>query len=144
MTMIVGFEYHNIEVRRSRRVQSNIKVKHNLSFEEVKLVHLPRFDKKPAIELQFTFTVDYTPDVAKIVIGGNIIYTHTKDIVERAIKTWEKDKKLIPDVSLEVLNSILTKCNVKALELAEELNLPAHIPLPQLNVAQQKYGEYIG
>ena len=35
-------------------------------------------------------------------------------------------------MSLEVLNTILTKCNIESLILAEKINLPPQIPLGRM------------
>ena len=43
-----------------------------------------------------------------------------------------------------LLNTILTKCNVQALILSQEVNLPPPIPMPKVQIAQQTEKNYIG
>ena len=43
-----------------------------------------------------------------------------------------KVKKVDAKRSQPILNSILQKCNVKALSLGNEVGLPPHIPFPRL------------
>ena len=62
--------------------------------------------------------------------------------VEELLNGWKKDKKLPPEVITPVLNMALTKCNVQALILSQEINLPPPIPLPK--VQQKESKEYIG
>ena len=45
---------------------------------------------------------------------------------------WKKDKQLPKDLAPKILNTILAKCNIKALNLTQEVNLPPHIRLPIL------------
>ncbi|MBI2659814.1 hypothetical protein HYX07_01495 [Candidatus Woesearchaeota archaeon] len=58
---------------------------------------------------------------------------------------WKKDKKLPKEMMAGLLNTILTKCNVQALILSQQVNLPPPIPLPKVQVQQQQAEKnYIG
>ena len=43
---------------------------------------------------------------------------------------WKKEKKIDQALSAILMNRILTKCDIKALALLQDLNLPPSIPLP--------------
>ena len=64
----------------------------------------------------------------------------TKEI----LASWKKDKKVPKELMAGLLNTILTKCNIQALILSQEINLPAPIPLPKVQIAQQSEKNYIG
>jgi hypothetical protein len=50
---------------------------------------------------------------------------------------WKKNK--VPDeIKLLVFNFVMTKCNLKALQLEEEFSLPPHIPLPKLTPESER------
>ena len=51
--------------------------------------------------------------------------------VKKAIDGWKKEKKVDKDIMTQVLNTALTRCNVQALILSQDLNLPPPIPLPR-------------
>ena len=44
----------------------------------------------------------------------------------------------------KVLNFVLAKCNIKALALSQDVNLPPQIPLPKLTAKKQEAEQYIG
>jgi hypothetical protein len=54
-----------------------------------------------------------------------------KKMGEEILKKW-KDKETVKDFKLAVLNVIFKKCNIKALQLEEELGLPLHMPMASL------------
>ena len=59
---------------------------------------------------------------------------------------WKKEKKLSMGLTTLVANTILSKANVKALMLSQEVNLPPQIQLPKVTPAKSdsKRSEYIG
>jgi hypothetical protein len=63
-----------------------------------------------------------------------------KDILQE----WKKDKKISAEIMQALFNTILAKANIKALSLAQEVNLPPHLSLPKLEPSKNKYNEYIG
>ena len=54
--------------------------------------------------------------------------------VSEVMDRWKKEKKLDQELMTKILNSVLMKCNVQALILSQDLNLPPPIPLPKINV----------
>ena len=65
---------------------------------------------------------------------------NNKEILDK----WKKDKELDQKLMMQVLNFILAKCNIKALSLSQEVNLPPQIPLPKLTAKKQQAEQYIG
>jgi len=55
--------------------------------------------------------------------------------IVKKITLLPKDKKLPKEIMAGLLNTKLTKCNIQALILSQEINLPAPIPLPKVQVA---------
>ena len=56
--------------------------------------------------------------------------------VKEIVKEWKK-KKMDPQIKEQVFNLILRRCNVKAFSLEEDLNLPTHFPMPQVQKEQK-------
>jgi hypothetical protein len=52
------------------------------------------------------------------------------------LKKW-KGKKLADETRIPLFNTILTKCNLKSLQLEEEFGLPTHIPMPRVQPPQE-------
>jgi hypothetical protein len=59
-----------------------------------------------------------------------------KDESKDILKKW-KNKKMPEEFRVPLFNIILTKSNLRALQLEEELNLPTHIPLPRIRNQDQ-------
>jgi hypothetical protein len=52
------------------------------------------------------------------------------------IDEWKKNKKLPQNVMGTVLNTVLTRCNVQALIISRDVNLPPSVPLPKVEIKQ--------
>lgn len=144
--MIVGFEINKINVERKKsEIKGVVKVKHNLNINSVKERDIVAFkDKKKGIDFEFLFAIDYEPDFGRINLYGSLMYTDNDKKIKEVVDSWSKNKKIPHDVSVEVLNAILSRCNIKALELAEDVDLPSHIPLPRISMEKNKFSDYIG
>jgi hypothetical protein len=57
--------------------------------------------------------------------------------VKSVLKDW-KEKKVSDDFKIKLFNQILNKCNLKALQLEDELNIPPHFRLPTLQIGPSK------
>ena len=90
-----------------------------------------------AINLDFSFEVNYEPKIAKIIIEGQILSVLEKNKAKEILDSWKK-KELPKEVRLEAVNFILAKCSIKALDLEESMNLPPHFPLPRFQLKEPK------
>jgi len=141
--MIVGFNLTKILVERTKPVRGKIKVNHDLRIEHVEQRPLPLKEKKNALLFDFLFHIQYEPSIGEVAFHGNVLYYTDQKKMDTVVEQWKKSKKVPPDVSVEVINTIFAHCNVRALELAHELNLPAHLPLPQITLREDP-SKYIG
>lgn len=127
---IIGFSIKKISAERKSDVKGKLEIKSGLNIDDITKDEIPISDK-PAIKFDFTFSVDYTPDVAKIEIKGTIVALDEKDESKDILKNWKK-KKFDHPVKLPLFNFIMDKCNLKSIQLEEEIGLPFHIPFPKL------------
>ncbi len=140
--MIVGFNFTSMNVERKQKVSGNLQISHNINIKQVRPEPIALKNRTSAV-FDFVFTVTYAPSIADITLTGEAFYLHDDKKVKEVLQLWEKSKKVAQDVSLEVLNYIMRKCNIKALELSQSLNLPPHIPMPQIT-KKTKASDYIG
>jgi hypothetical protein len=142
--MIVGFNLTKIAVDRLKPVTGKIKVSHDLRLEKVTKRPLPMKEQQDALVFDFVFELKYEPAVGSVILGGNVLYLHPDaKKTEETYAIWEKKKKITPEVSVEVLNTIFSRCNVKALELSHTLGLPSHLPMPKIDLKEDPR-QYIG
>lgn len=143
---IVGFNLDKISVEKLSPIKGKVEVKNNIVIKDIVEQQLTLGDmKKDGLKLNFEFNAVYDPNVGGITINGHILYlTNTKKSRE-LLKYWEKERKLTEAVAPEIVNTILMKCSVKTLTLAQEVNLPPNISLPSLRTNKpEDPGNYIG
>ncbi len=135
---IVGCNYRKITLERKDNVTGNINIKNNIAIKDVeeKEFALGKV-KQQGLKFNFEFTTEYEPNIGTINIFGEVLYLDEPKKVKELAANWKKNKKVEPDVMQQVLNTALNKCNVKALILSEDINLPPPIPLPRVNIEKK-------
>jgi hypothetical protein len=123
-------------VEKKSPVKGKISINNNVGITNVEETKLDINTDKKSLKLTFEFTSSYEPGVAKILLEGEVIYLIDKDKAEDTVKNWKKNKKLDKDVMSQVLNNVLAKCNVEALILSRDMNLPPPMPLPKVGIKE--------
>ena len=132
--MILNLVLDKIYVERKNQIKSNVEAKNNLRITDIKEENLEPISKEKVLRFFFYYTISYEPQIATMELAGNIIYKNDEKKLKEIVDLWKKDKKINPAVSSTVANFILSKCNIKSLRLAQELNLPPHIPFPKIEL----------
>ncbi|MEK6968295.1 MAG: hypothetical protein AABX51_06705 [Nanoarchaeota archaeon] len=142
---IIGFNFTKMTGERINAPSGKIQINNNASIKDVSEAEF-NFGKakQPGIRFTFQFTSQYTPNIATIDFTGELLFSAEPKKCKEMISAWKKKEKLPQVVMTEVLNTIMTKCNIEALLLSRELNLPPPIQLPRINEAQQDNKDYIG
>lgn len=135
---IVGFNFMKISAERKHGPGGKIGIKPNINIKDVAMTDMALGkSKENGLVFSFEYRFSYEPGVGEIVMAGEIFYLNeskkNKDIVDK----WKKDKKLEPELLSEVLRSATQRCNVEAILLSREVNLPSPIRLPGLVVKKQ-------
>lgn len=136
---IIGFSLTKISIEKKENKKGNVSVKNSLDVENISEEEVP-ISNKPALKIDFFYIIDYEPNVAKVEIKGSVITIDEKEESKDILKEWKSKKTYTHESKLGLFNFILSKCNLKALLLEEELDLPLHIPFPKL-VSEQKKEE---
>ena len=89
------------------------------------------------VKTQFTCSVKKMPGTERTFrfIGSTGSADRVGDVIEVEgwdLKNWKKNKAVPKDTMNEILNVILMRCNVEALILSRDVNLPPPIPLPKI------------
>ena len=135
---IVGFNFDRIEADKRGVVKGKINISNNVAIKNVQEhdLNLGK-NKQGALQFRFEFTSTYEPKVGNIILNGNVIFMEDTKKVKEILAHWKKEKKVPQDVMTGIINSILSRCNIQALILSQEINLPPPIPLPRVNVTQE-------
>ena len=127
---IIGFNIDKIDAEKTNKISGNVEIKNNLGITGVEQEKLALGKSEEVLKFNFEYLVTYEPKVGRLGINGSVLYMEDPKKIKELLSSWEKDKKIPNDVMPAVFNTILAKCNVKALTLSQEINLPPHIRLP--------------
>lgn len=136
---VVGFNFVKMNVERTGVPRGKVSINNNVNIKSIEKVDLALGEsKQQGLKFNFVFNSNFDPGIGKIELEGEVLYMGTDEKVKEILSTWDTEKKVSKDIVVGVLNSILAKCNVQAISLAHELNLPSPVPLPTVNVNQEK------
>jgi len=129
----VGFVFNKISAEKMKEFAEGMKFNTKINFLSIESVKSNFLKiKEEIIKVNFSYTVSYDPDFAKIELAGDILISVEPKEAKNILTGW-KEKKMSEDFRMPMFNLILRKSNIKALQLEEELGLMPHIPLPYLD-----------
>lgn len=140
---VIGFNLKKILVERKAPVRGGVKVGTRMNILDVRKENETIISGKDVLSCDFEFLIKYqgvadsVGDVADIGFEGEVLYLVDPKDTKKILEDWKK-KDLPKDMRLRVLNTILAKCNVKALLLEDEIGLPPHLPLPKFKEGEAK------
>lgn len=130
---IVGFSMQKIIVERKNSPKGKINIKNNVKIKKVQKSKFNFGDGREALSYSFEFSVLYEPNVGSITISGDVINLVDAKVSKDVLSKWKKEKKVDAVMLAPVLNAVLQRCNIQALILSRDINLPAPIPLPSVS-----------
>jgi len=133
---ILGTSFSKVSIERKNLSKGKMTLKADLKIEDIHEEKVS-FSDKPTLRFDFSFAVNYEPDLAVISIKGALLTLDDKGVSKEIMKEW-KDKKFSHPEKIGILNHIMTKCNLRALQLEDEFNLPLHVALPKIKPADSK------
>ena len=143
--MIVGFGFTKLSVEKNSAPKGKVDINNNVTIKDVQEDNFSLGkDKQDVLRFIFEFTSKYEPAIGTILFEGELLYLEDTKKVKEILSSWKKDKKIPKEIMAGLLNTILTKCNVQALILSQEVNLPPPIPMPKVQLAEQVEKNYIG
>tara|TARA_Y100000034_G_C6605589_1_gene263582 strand:- start:79 stop:483 length:405 start_codon:yes stop_codon:yes gene_type:complete len=132
---IIGFNLTKILIEKKEIQIDKLEITQNIDIKDVKREKI-QISEKDALKIRFNFSIFYSKDSAKLEFEGETITLPEKKELEDFLKQW-KDKKIPEEIRIPLFNFIMNKCNVKALELEDEMSLPLHIPMPRVSTEKQ-------
>ncbi len=130
---IVGFNYTSISAQKTKDIDKKVGIRNNIVVKNVAEHKLPFSNPEDkALKISFEFKSEYSPNFGSIDILSDIFVVKSKTEFARILNEWKKDKRLPADLVPQYFSFILRKCNLKAMNLAEDLNLPSPYPMPKV------------
>jgi len=135
---LIGFNFSKISIEKKSDKKENLKINTNINIVDISEIKTNFFNSKETLlGVQFNYTIDYSPNIAKIFFEGNILLSIDPKEAKEILKEW-KSKKLQDNFRNIVFNIVFRKCNIKALQLEDEMNLPLHLPMPIIKNQKDK------
>lgn len=135
---VIGFNFEKISAEKLSKNSGEIKVKSNIDVSEIKESKNGFFkSEEELVGIKFSFSLNYEPDFAKISFEGGILFSIDSKESKEILKQWN-EKKMPENFQQMLFNLIWKKCTLKALQLEEELNIPLHTPLQNLQIKKKE------
>ena len=134
---IVGFNLTSIKAERTKPIEGKINVKNNVKIDEIKESQLMvGKQKQKTLIFEFSYLSKYSPNMGGVEIKGSLVYLTDVKTIDEIVKNWKggKGKSVPEDIMAPVLNTVLNKCSIMALQMSKEVNLPPQIQLPKVKV----------
>ncbi len=131
--MIIGFNFKKISIEKRNPITGKVDISNNASVKDVEESDFSfGKQKQKGITFHFEFTSKYEPDIGDLFFSGELLYLGDAKENEGIIKGWKKSRSLPKEIMAEVVDTILTRCNIEALILSRDINLPPPVPLPKV------------
>ena len=127
---IIGFNFNQIIAEKNNKITGKLNIKNDLAIKSIEQEKITLEKSEEVLKFNFEYIINYEPKVGKIAITGNILYMDEPKKIKEILDNWKKQKKLSNELAPRILNTILSKCNIKALILSQDINLPPHIKMP--------------
>ena len=127
---IIGFNINKIQADKKGNFSNKCSIKSGINIKDITSEKI-NISENPSLKFDFEFNLDYEPDLALILISGTVIILDDSNEGPEILKDWKKNK-FDHEIKLPIYNFIMGKCNLKSLNLEEELGIPFHIPFPKL------------
>jgi len=135
---IIGFNLTKILIERKEKPEGKLEIKQNISIDDISKDKI-NISKDEILKIKFIFNVNYEPDFAKLELGGTLVLLPEKEELKKFLKSWKnKDKQIPEELRIPLFNFIMNKCNIKAIQLEDELGLPLHLQNLMQRLAPKK------
>lgn len=145
---IINFAFDKVLAEnKSTKDKKVAKVETRVTVDDIKEEKAGIEVKDKLVRLDFMFELVYDPNVASIALGGHVDYVGPAKEVKKMLNDWTKDKQSMDfEIIKNILNLVLVRSNIKALELSQEIGLPPHMPMPLMTkqLDKQDPQKYIG
>lgn len=137
---IVAFNFLRMNAERKAAIRGRLNINNNITIKDVQPADLAfGGNKETAIRFTFEFTSTYEPKAGEILLVGELVDMVDEKSVQEIEDSWKKNKRVPPTTMARILPTILNRCNIQALIISRDINLPPPIPMPRVNV--QETGE---
>ncbi len=142
---VIGFSIKEILATRDEKIEGRLNINNNVKIKDVTEDEIPSLKKK-CLVVKYEYKTEYSVQrkkVAEIKIIGSLLLLGKNH--KKILEEWKKKKTLPDNVNLIVINSVLRRGILKAMQISEDLQLLPPIPLPVARpLKKEDNTKYIG
>ncbi len=130
-----GFNFTKISGEKKGAIKGKVNIANSVKITDLEQIEVA-FGKtrQKALKFVFEYKSSYDPGVGQIVLEGELLDIDDDSVIKLVTEEWKKNKRIPEDMMAKVLNAVLERCNVQALIISRDLNLPPSVPLPKVKV----------
>ena len=132
---LAGFRFTKISSERQNESEGKLEIKPNINLKTIEKFKSEN-SKQESLKVEFTFSLEYT-NLGSVSLEGKLFLLVDQKTMKDAITGW-KNKNLDNEINLIILNVIMQKASLRALELEEEMGLPPHVQIPRLQLGKKE------
>lgn len=130
---IIGFNFTKIAAQRISGRTGKINITNNIGVRNIEASKFSGDSKRSAVKISFRYDGIYDPKVAHLQFDGDVILLLEKKAADDLVAGW-KEGKADTKILMGAMNHVLERCNIEAIILSRDLNLPSPVPLPKVNM----------
>ncbi|MFH1537919.1 MAG: hypothetical protein ABIH66_03105 [bacterium] len=93
---------------------------------------------KNVLEIRFTYTAWYKPDLGYVSMKGIMLLESTEEESGRVAAQWAQEQKLDNELAMNIMHNINYKCGTEAVLITKLVDLPAPMVPPRVRRAVPK------
>lgn len=128
---IVGFNFTKLNIENKGVFKPNEKIDSNLKINDIVPEKTAVDVSKDIVKFLFEFTVEYA-GAGNAVLCGEVVYLDEPEKIKELLEEWKNKKVVSAELLQQILNTVLFRCNIKALMMSQDVNLPPHFQLPRI------------
>ena len=137
MMAVIGFNFTKITAKKNKPLEGKVSITNNIAIIDISEAKVSS-PKKKSIKFTFDFVTKYEPKIGSINLEGEVLALEDAKEIDKILDDW-KNKKMIPkEMVAKVFNTALERCNIQALILSQQVNLPPPLKLPKVTVTTKK------
>lgn len=129
MVKLLASKITSISAKRNPDFNGKLELKQNIKIKNIDKFSLDN-SKKESLKVDYIYDIDYK-ELGKISIEGILYLGADSKVIKEIIKDWKENKKNEKQ-QLDIINFIIQKASIKAVDLEDQLGLPIHFRLPFL------------
>lgn len=128
---IIRHKYTKLQSEWPKPMQGNLKINSNINFVDMREEPNISGESGTGYTIVYDFKTTYGDESATVNVRGELLYAAPKDEAKEMADLW-KEKKILPERTvLQVGNFCLMRAQMKAIQLANDLDLQSPVQLPK-------------